>query len=250
MVIGFYIGENMINPFKNHILETAFFSQAECQELVRKILAARSDWLQRPGYFTIGAASYIDKANNAKLADLHNAILLKHFTQGFYDQLKQRLEEKFSGHQFQYLKNVPLPGFHIFPGKHTEFPFHIDTNHVFVEWPKPLKLDFSKVGSLTFSLQLPNVGGGIYFWPEWSVDRMPPEKINAFFAQSSLSQGTFAPLTGREEVRYHEGCLYTFGQVLHQVNVDAQRAADKNEFRISLQAHAVWHRDGYWILYW
>jgi hypothetical protein len=79
---------------------------------------------------------------------------------------------------------------------------------------------------------------------------MSPEILKNFYTQSGISQGTMAPISKRVETFYKEGCVYTFGGVLHQVMRGPQINAEVDDIRITLQGHAVWHRDGYWILFW
>jgi hypothetical protein len=233
--------------FSNHVTETLIFSPQECEKLAAKVRSLRTFWKDRNGFFTLGASSYLDKSAYQAEIKLKNPLLIEQFSLAFFDDFRRRLKQA-SGEEFRYLDGISYPGFHIFPSDFSRHAFHFDLNYEYVAWPEPAKLDFSKQGSLTVALEIPSVGAGLFSWPDWDRSALAPEKAEFYFKNSSLVDGELRPTTPPEETHYQKGHMYSFGPIMHRVWPRNQ--SPRIELRITLQAHSIWHRDGYWILYW
>jgi len=125
----------------------------------RDVLDHRSAFIDRGGFYTLGAAAYLDdpleypsvaKETNAK-------------TQWFY-ALRQKVMHSLSRSldlSVKQLQGAAEPGFHVFDAASAgmQASIHIDTPYTRVFWPEP----FHSVFSFTVPLWLPEEGG-LNYW--------------------------------------------------------------------------------------
>lgn len=215
-----------------------------CQHLCQQIDALREHWLQRHPdypYFTLGAASYLDAANNpaeySRLAQRFNPLLAQHF--GDLLTQVQHILSTHTGEDFTPAPEAALPGFHIFDF-HPAFrrplaSIHVDEQYRDVPWQEA-EPDQRDPLSFTLPLCLPASGGGLNVWniPSPTQRLLPPEFL----------------VRGRDPtyVPYQTGVLMLHsGHLLHQIApIPEMQPGDR---RITLQGHAL-RRGGVYQLYW
>jgi len=241
-----------------------FLDASESAETVRRINGLRGRWTKRAaGYFTLGAASYLDatESHDSYLAaavqtnsllssafgDLYSALL------GF---LAHVLDEPVS-----YGERLALPGFHIFEfyGEPLELPrlqdfqgyesaeesaferahFDLQFRDAVPDWTPEATVSF------TLPLEQPPGGAGLAVWP---LDCA--EAVRRNLSRAELS--TFAAQNPYERVSYETGRMILHdGFVLHSLLhtfAGARAPAPKGQ-RITLQGHGV-RCDGRWTLFW
>ena len=188
------------------MISLEFISPVEAAAWGLVVKGARAHYTDREGFFTLGAAAYLDGPEEyPQLAKTGNQILSTRFNL-LYKRLTGVLEEHFQ--KPVLMGSEALPGFHIFgysPGK--EASVHVDTPHERVLRFK--ELQYSTTFSFTVPLELPHSGGGLHIW---DTDGIP---------------------------QYHEyqlGRLYMHsGKELHQIANTVQ----EGELRITLQGHGI-----------
>ena len=120
----------------------------ECSRLRLAVLRAKRRWTTRVydkrhpewAFFTLGAASYLDAAQDGfpvyrKKAGRDNPFLRKRFA-WLYERLRLRLERLLK-EPAHYDEELALPGFHIFthPADKSRHP-HYDRQYEFIKWNK------------------------------------------------------------------------------------------------------------------
>ncbi len=223
-------------------------TELECQEIRSAIYALKADWLRRNPYlpfYTLGAASYIDAAQNvqtySELAQRYNPILRDRF-QWLYEKVALLLSEWLQA-PVEYPSQLALPGFHIYLScKAFEQPIasiHCDSQYQLLPWPDPQSADFTRPLSFTLAIALPKFGGGLNLWDLSYQDIV------------GLNQAEFQQLVRtqpQEYYPYQQGHLVLHsGHQLHQA-APAQNIQPDDE-RITLQGHSFFSQ-GKWQLYW
>lgn len=208
--------------------EHQFLGESACLELSETVLSLRNIWMNRGGFFTLGAAAYQDDQEAYKtLANLYNPVLEKSFTD-LYSNLLAFLERHLGVAVSINRFDLAMPGFHIFGAEsagmmaqpHIDQPFNrVDFG---TAWDRPF--------SFTVPLRLPEVGGGLEAWYYVS-----PEDLENFQNNDVLPPATYEP--------YRLGNLYIHnGLVLHRIANN--QAIEPGEHRITLQGHGVHTEQG------
>lgn len=212
-------------------------TEEDCRRVRDDVLSLREHWVPRgsnlefPYFYTLGVASYLDSVSQAHYKDLAremNPRLLEKFS-WLYQRLLKRLKEEFDGDTFILDSDYGAPGFHLYPSRMPDGgAVHFDLQYRTIAWRDPLQLDFTRTGSLTLAIELPQSGGGLRYWPR------PSATPNA---------------AAHEFVSYRVGEAYFHhDSLLHQIAPNCE--VREGERRLTLQAHTIWHRSGHWIVYW
>jgi hypothetical protein len=221
---------------------------SECQEIRSLVYALKEFWLKRNSFvpfYTLGAASYIDAAQNQqdyyRKAQQYNPILrdrLKWLYKRLAETLAQFLKAPTSYHH-----SLALPGFHVYLAcKLFEQPIasiHSDLQYKLVNWESPEQTDFTKPISFTLAISLPKFGGGLNIWEVHSQEilELPGSEIKQLIKSRAKR---FYP--------YQVGQLIIHsGHTIHQAAPGKNIQADDE--RITLQGHGIFSQ-GSWQLYW
>lgn len=206
------------------------FDEDACTPLVEAVHAARASWSPRgPGFFTLGAACYLDLCRvdlDAYLTLARAANPVLRACLGRVHEAIRAVIEDLVGGACHYDERFALPGVHVFEAAsltaRLRDNLHLDLQHAYL----PLGLE-PETPSFTFTLplQLPAAGGGIEI-----CDRMVD------------------PPRGRMVVHpYRLGELFFHtGRALHR---RAHYPAGPRCARITVQGHGA-RIDGRWLLYW
>jgi hypothetical protein len=232
-----------MTDWKVPIFSSPFLNPAECSQVISDVNSLKTLWLAHgsnpefPYFYTLGAANYIYRLSpkDYLLKVREQIAILEPKFSYLYDKLLSALTYMLQGAIHRFAENVALPGFHIFPRNmpngglvHRDIQFKDDV------WPEPDKLDFRKTRSITIPVQLPSTGGGVRYWnPALTVAANSDPKTLGVYC----------------DYPYAAGKLYYFsGHFLHQIAPNPKAIDDLP--RMTLQAHSIWHQDGYWLVYW
>jgi hypothetical protein len=220
-------------------------SSAEAERLAVAIHAHRSEWRAQGGFFTLGAASYIeDPAVYPALAEGLRGTLWESFG-WLYRRLASALSTHLSA-PVEFSARHSLPGFHIWLGPAIfttpKASVHFDLQYQRLRWEEGVS--FERVVSFTLPLRLPAAGGGLNVWPvTW-------QQVQRFFERTRIGVplDALTLLLRAERVSYQVGELFVHsGHLLHQIG-EVPATVDGDE-RITLQGHGVLGTRG-WLLYW
>ena len=231
------------------ITDLKLLDHTECARICQQLDELQSQWIHRNPelpYYTLGAASYLDAAQNQALytsqAERYNPVLDECFG-WLFDRVGGVLAEHI-GAPFMLAPEAARPGFHIF-GFHREFrkpiaSIHFDRQHEDVPWQNAHELDMTELISFTLPICLPLSGGGLH---TWDLRWRDFSRIDGMFAPELLAH--WLPIT---YVPYEQGTLMVHsGNLLHQIApAPAMQPGDR---RITLQGHAI-KRNGVYQLYW
>lgn len=230
------------------LLSLPLLTEPECQDLRSTLYGLKAHWLRRHPqlpFYTLGAASYIDAAQDPQVyyqnAQCHNPLLRDRF-HWLYDRVAMVLAERLQA-PVVYPEHLALPGFHIYLScKVFEQPIasiHCDSQYQLLHWPHPEATDVTHPLSFTLAISLPRFGGGLHLWDLTYDDIL------------GLNQAEFQQL-----VRSRPPVLHPYQQghlVLHSGHQLHQAAPAHNiqpdDDRITLQGHSLFSQ-GQWQLYW
>ena len=217
------------------IVDIPLFTSQECAELASFVDELRDRWLpygsnpEFPYYHVIPTAMYYRAARGeieTYESELHetNRLLSERFGSA-YARIGSALSDLL-GEPVRLSDEAAYPGFHLYQvpmpnaGK-----VHVDDQHTRYPWRNPDEWDMRRAISATLVLQLPESGGGLKTW-----------------------EGH--PLSSAASVaRYEIGHLYAFSSFRHH-QVAASPEMRAGERRLTMQAHALFNRSGFWSLYW
>lgn len=229
----------------------------QCALVRAEVHRLRDHWTgrggDRPTFFTLGAASYIDASvpegegtPYASLAAARNPLLRTRF-----DWLYALVMYALSRHlraPVALADGVALPGFHIW-----EYPEIITTPTASVHFDLQYELlganlapgtDVTRPISFTLPVQLPRAGGGLNVWAV-AYDRF------AAFVQRTrapVAPADVATLVDPVHCAYTPGVLALHsGHTLHQIAPVAE--SFPGDERLTLQGHGLLC-NGVWRLYW
>ncbi len=220
----------------------------ECEQACRQVDKLEPHWLQRlPGlpYYTLGAASYLDAAQDQGLykrrAAKYNPLLAAEL--GWLQERVRLALASHIGSDFVQAPEAARPGFHIF-GFHRQFrqpmaSIHFDRQNEDIPWRNAHELDASRPLTFTLPICLPRSGAGLNTWDiHWQDCRRDGLMCPELLAEALSS--TYVP--------YSEGVLMVHsGTMLHQIAaVPDMQPKDR---RITLQGHAL-KRNGIFQMYW
>lgn len=232
--------------------EVEILTATECGRVHEAVHDLRGAWTRRrPGlpFFTLGAASYLDAAQDGFIAYVERAAVTNPVLASHFGWLQERLLEAVSdlvGAPAVHAPVFALPGFHIFE-YHQGFARPIASKHFDLQYER---LNWTGIGepeperqlSLTLSIRLPSGGAALRLWHVgWDEVR------NA----DADERRRLAAAHRTPELRpYNEGRLAVHsGHLLHQIAPFTDpRPGDE---RLTLQAHALPVDSGdRWIVYW
>lgn len=216
---------------KANIRRMPLFDVTSGLALVKRLVRLRDCWTRRgPGFFTLGAAAYLDIARGGDYAQYSNRFgrsnpVIRENFGALASTLAECLGEMLGEH-CAFSCNLALPGFHIFEheGLHDALRdnLHLDLQHSLLPMGFPIETP-----SLTFTLplEMPVSGGGLEI--------------------CDIVQGNPRGRLAQYEYRIGELFVHT-GRTLHR---RVHRATTTACRRITLQGHAI-RRNQIWILYW
>jgi hypothetical protein len=206
-----------------------FLSIDECSGIADDVIGLRDILLLRDGFFTLGAAVYLDDPRvYSTLARLINPYISKYF-----DELIGKVGSYFeteTGLPPVFFDNIALPGFHIFDHNASNLQgyAHQDTPHLNLF----SGTDYSRPFTFTLPVRLPRLGGGLNTWPDSDVTKHTDPK--------ELPPPVYFP--------YTTGTLYIHdGLMLHQVANNVPIEVD--DMRITLQGHGVCFSDSFTLFF-
>jgi hypothetical protein len=223
----------------------------ECARVENQIKALRSAWVPRgshvSGFFTLGAASYLDDLEEYReRAAALNPLLHGNFG-WLYERLIEFLERRLHA-PVTFAGGLAIPGFHIWLAPAVfvtaDASVHFDLQYLRT-WPENAPdVDYSRPLSFTLPIRLPRRGGGLNVWD------VTYERYHRFAARlnASLTPTDMTVLLDRMRHPYTVGAIAMHsGHLLHQIGeIDKVDADDE---RVTLQGHALLQR-GEWKLYW
>jgi hypothetical protein len=219
---------------------------AECDQVREQIHALEPEWIRRHAgspFFTLGAASYLDKDEvYYDRAQQNNPLLTQHF-----GWLHERVMEKLQGHlkaPVSFYERFALPGFHVFGGSKALLQMgnasvHCDVQYNRLDWSGLSDPDFENPLSFTLTIKLPQSGGGLRVWDIQyaEIAGRSAEELRPIFRERTR---TLEPYTIGEMV-LHSG---------HQVHQIAPvENITKEDERLTMQGHGIKCGDT-WIIYW
>jgi hypothetical protein len=224
-------------PLSQHDLLT----EADCAGIAKRVVELRPHWTQRsPGFFTLGAASYMDGARSSEkylaVASRINAILLRSFS-GLYRDLADFLEALLD-EPVRLDSRRAAPGFHVFEysgadrGRDDEAP----RAHFDLQWRNAYP-GRTPTGTLSFTLliEAPSGGASMAVW-------------NLRYQDAFEAGREYAKRYEPQHVDYAPGRLIMHdGLILHAIG----GAGIRNPLgrRITLQGHGI-RFERNWLLYW
>jgi hypothetical protein len=224
-------------------------TELECQKVDSVVRHLDNFWIQRhqlAPFYTLGAASYIDAAQDQTSyytkAMLYNTVLYDALT-WLYEKLIVTLEQHLHVPVI-YLDWAALPGFHIYlDSKLFELPAfvstHFDCQYQYLIWEDREDIAAMQMLSFTLPISLPSSGAGLNTWDISGEDAMKLSKEElGRLTQSALK--TFHP--------YYLGQLILHsGHLVHQATLGDE--IQPGDSRVTLQGHAVLRQKS-WNLYW
>ena len=205
--------------------EIPLLSEKRCEIIAAEVLNLSKFWMNRNGFYTLGAATYQDAPLvYPTVANLCNPILLRSFNR-LYENLAYCLHTEFGTDISMINHKLGMAGFHVFDHQTADMEgsIHIDEPYTrvdltpFGDWDSPF--------SFTLPVSLPACGGGADFW--WKFTN---EDIDNFTGHALF------PTPDYEE--YKLGHLYLHdGKTPHRIANPAP--IQEGEFRITLQGHGV-----------
>jgi len=222
----------------------------DCARVERQIKDLRDAWVPRgsqvSGFFTLGAASYLDDEEDYReRADALNPVLRGGFG-WLYERLAEFLERRLHA-PVSFAEGMALPGFHIWLAPAIfitpDASVHFDLQYLRT-WKDVSDVDFARPLSFTLPIRLPKRGGGLNVWD------VTYERYRRFAARlgAPLKPTDVTVLLDRIRHPYAVGAIAMHsGHLLHQIGEIEQ--VDADDERVTLQGHALFQRGG-WKLYW
>lgn len=233
---------NVYNPF--HTKEVSFdrlISDTFADELTTRVKTLKDHWRQKnPVMYTLGIGAYVEQEYQKNVAS-SNAFMQQHFAD-LYKLILEFFQKRYPDCQVKYRPECGLPGFHIFKCN-SLFSMPVASVHVDRQWQKikPIpgeSLDTDNTLSFTLTLELPELGGGLYLFKNIPKNCLIPRPIKHILAD-------------KEHIHYRKGyyVLHT-GNTVHMI---APSKYNKKEikYRITLQCHGIKDlNSNTWWIYW
>jgi len=216
-----------------------------CEQIVHDVHRARSLWRPRHGFYTLGAASYLDtNPGDYQQNNHYSSEAMRHIFSDLYDEvcavisgiseLPSKVHEQLGPPGFHIFRGHPLLGSGLMHGG----SIHIDTPHL---QHAQLLDPVDDVLAFTLPVALPAGGGGMFYWTEeTSMD------VCGFPSDMDDEQLQWLE-TNKKQIDYRLGHIALHdGKSLHQL-ASLCEPSDR-DWRITLQGHGVLS-DGVWHLY-
>jgi len=227
--------------------EHNFFTETECLSINQKVLELREKWVERGGFYTLGAASYLDSSLDSykTYSKQANPILQENFKDA-YKRIKGFFEVKLGK---PVVFDLAWPGFHVFEYnqqmsrmKNVEYlaGIHIDTPHRDHDWGN-ISINEDSAISFTIPVQIPKAGAGLNYY-NINIDQ---DYVNFYEAPKALQKKL---IKSKRRVDYKLGKLYchNFG-FLHQISNDFP--LEPGDMRITIQGHGILCNDEYYTFF-
>ena len=223
---------------KEHIHSEKLLTIAECKQVADKVKSLDKFWINRGGFYTLGAATYQDNPlAYPAIANAFNPIINQHFV-----RLLSHVScviSKLKNAELTTLPNLALPSFHVFDqeANDAEGQIHVDEPYERIALPEGWHDPFS----FTMAVELPAGGGGMNYWKDERVsDKYMAQYLQGRYRSSSIPKPEYLP--------YELGVLYVHsGLFPHQIANPC--TIGKDEHRITLQGHGVILSTGHVVLY-
>ena len=194
----------------------------------------RSDlWVDRGGFYTIGASTYLDSPAFYPVFAAYTNPVLEHLLHELQYDVMDALPKRFVPDRARRLHGTAVMGVHVFDFKSNgqQGNPHIDEPFKRIDWG----VTFSNPFSFTLALELPAVGGGLDYWSTWT-----DEEIDTYHKHDSL------PIA--ERLAYDVGKMYVHdGLTPHRIANFGDMTP--TEHRITIQGHGVTLADGITAIY-
>ncbi|MEM7552725.1 MAG: hypothetical protein AAF378_01265 [Cyanobacteria bacterium P01_A01_bin.84] len=218
-------------------------------------------------FYTLGAASYLDAAENLleyyQISQKINPILTENFD-WLYKRLANTLETYLAA-PVTYNSKFAQPGFHIFlSDKFFEQDIanlHLDTQYLLLDWDNIESIDYQHPISFTLPISLPKYGAGILVWDTKSDDITNlPIAINDRVKEE---KNYITHINKPEIIKQMKKCIFGckkffYGHELGKITLQNNHMFHKiapacnlqsDDKRITLQGHGLFC-NGTWHLYW
>ena len=206
------------------------FTPEECDVLADRVFSQAAYFMDRNGFWTLGASAYLDDIRNyAPISNAFNKILADTFPD-MYAAVSKQLHAHFGTTVGPASSGLAYPGFHIFncQSKELQGNIHIDEPYRRIELLKDI--EWTNPFSFTVPLALPEAGGGIDFWWDFT-----DEDIETFIGDDSIPAASYVP--------YEIGKMYVHdGLTPHRIA--NREPIPEGQARVTLQGHGVMTEHG------
>ena len=217
------------------ITTTKLWDEDRCAEIAKTVKRHKELWIDRGGFYTMGAATYQDAIEDyIRVAHDYNCHIAVLFGQELIE-LGDKLEILL-GIEVTQNQNTALPSFHIFDASASGMIGHphIDEPHLRVEWQSEVVDTFS----FTVLLEAPEAGAGMDVWPDCT-----DEQMDEYVESGELPEHVYMPYTLGDLV-IHDGLTP------HRIaNPAAGNEIRVGEHRITLQGHGATLANGETCIY-
>lgn len=227
------------------LTQHAILSAADCAEIRDRVVALGGRWRRRSdtGFYTLGAASYLDGQQGLpaylELAAATNGLLRETFP-----DVLEKIRSFFAmtlGEPVHFDEDYALPGFHVFAfdGADCSRENPSERAHFDLQWRLlGLPQEPEQTVSFTVPIELPTGGGSMYVWHTRYSDAV----------RLGLSARTFARKQRPQVVSYEPGrAVIHDGFLLHAIG--SASIPTPSGYRITLQGHAF-RSAQQWVIYW
>ena len=217
------------------VISVPLWGETRCAEVAKTVKRHKELWIDRGGFFTIGAATYQDAIEDyVEVAHDYNCHIAVLFGQELIEVMfliEELLDIDVVNHH-----DTGLPSFHIFDARASGMVGHphIDEPHLRVDWGQEVVDTFS----FTILLEAPESGAGMDVWPNHT-----DAQVDAFVASGELPEPVYIPYKLGELV-IHDGLTP------HRIANPAKDYAIRvGEHRITMQGHGVTLANGETCIY-
>lgn len=235
------------------IQEYDVLTGAQCADVDRRVRALQALWIPRGNssrrFFTLGAAGYCEEvATYYERIKVYNPILERHFGALLAAIRRVLYEQHLNAGKCVFSSVLALPGFHIFPSnaihRSATASLHFDLQFDRIGLARIASVEHTECLSFTLPITLPKGGGGLDYWNVSFHDMNKNARIG-HSCSLEAECGSKEKLT----VKYVPGKLVVHsGLLAHRIagSPDVQ----PQDYRITLQGHALLWRHQHWVIYW
>jgi hypothetical protein len=220
-------------------ISAPLWGEDRCKAIARIVKRNRDLWIDRGGFYTIGAATYQDTVAKDYLKVARSANC--HIADVFFAELTD-IEKKLMALldiDIARRDDTALPGFHVFDARASGRVghVHIDKPHLSIDWGQAVVSKFS----FTVLVEAPEGGAGMDVWPDHAD--CTGEQMDIFAKSGELPEHVYMPYVLGELI-IHDGL--TPHRIANPANNCAARSSDH---RITMQGHGATLADGKTCLY-
>ena len=217
-------------------IKVPLWDTVRCGEIAHAVKTNKDLWIDRGGFYTVGAATYQDSVPDDYIQTAHdyNCHIAVVFGQELIDVAE--ILESVLGIDTTSNPDTGLPSFHVFDasaaGKVGHA--HIDEPHLGIDWKQEVVDTFS----FTILVEAPDSGAGMDLWPDHTG-----AEIDELVASGELPEPVYMPYTLGELV-IHDGLTP------HRIaNPGMGREIRLGEHRITMQGHGATLANGETCVY-